>query len=141
MLEAVGYYDPALGPGTESTNGEDLELFTRIIRRGHALAYEPGAIVLHDHRRELDALARQVWSYGVGLTAALTSTIIRDPAALWEITKRVPYGAYFLLSSRSPKNRKQTAVYPRELRLAELRGMARGPAAYLTARRRSRGWR
>ena len=134
-LADLGYYDSALGPGTLSTSGEDLELFTRIILSGHALAYEPGAIVLHDHRREMEELKRQAHDYGMGITAALTSTVLRRPATLWEIARRVPYGAYFLLSRHSPRDRWHGVACPRELRRAQLRGIARGPAGYLAARR------
>ena len=134
LLE-LGGYDPFLGNGTPSRSGEDWELFLRLLRRGLTAAYRPGAIVHHTHRRELRELERQLHDYGVGLGAALTRTVAHDPRAVLEIARRLPYAAYFALSSRSPKNRGQSAGYPRELRRAELAGLARGPAAYLRSRR------
>jgi hypothetical protein len=134
LLE-LGGYDPFLGNGTPTRSGEDWELFLRLLRSGLTAAYRPGAIVHHTHRREVPELESQLHDYGVGLGAALTRTVAHDPVALLEIARRLPSAAYFLLSSRSAKNRGQSAGYPRELRRAELAGLARGPAAYLRSRR------
>jgi glycosyltransferase involved in cell wall biosynthesis len=134
LLEAGGY-DGALGNGTPARAGEDWELFLRLFRHGHAAAYAPGAIVHHRHRRDMDGLLGQIHDYGVGLSAALTRTVLSEPRAALEIARRLPYGAWFLLSARSPKNRHRRDGYPRELRRAELAGIARGPAAYLRSRR------
>jgi len=137
-LRALGGYDPALGNGTPSRSAEDWELFLRLLRRGFTAAYRPGAIVHHRHRRELPELESQLHDYGVGLGAAITRTVVHDPGAVLEIARRLPTAAYFLLSSRSSKNRAQSGSYPRELRRAELAGLVRGPAAYLRSRRAGR---
>jgi glycosyltransferase involved in cell wall biosynthesis len=134
LLE-LGGYDPHLGNGTPTRSAEDWELFLRLLRRGRTAAYRPGAIVHHTHRRELGELRAQLHDYGVGLAAALTRTVLHEPAAALEIARRLPAGARFLLSARSSKNRAQGDGYPRELRRAELAGIARGPAAYLRSRR------
>jgi GT2 family glycosyltransferase len=137
-LLLIGGYDPVLGNGTPTRSGEDFELFLRVIRTGHRLAYAPGAIIHHLHREDLDGLQRQLHDYGVGLSAVMMRTIAHDPRALLDILRRLPYGLYFALGSRSPKNKAQSAGYPAGLRRAELRGILRGPLAYLRSRRSAR---
>jgi GT2 family glycosyltransferase len=137
LLDAGGY-DPQLGNGTPTRSGEDWELFLRLLRRGHAIAYQPSALVHHTHRRGYEELREQVHDYGVGIAAALARTVAREPAAVVEIARRLPAGARHLLSSRSSKNRNWTASYPRDLRRAELLGLSRGAAAYLRSRRATR---
>lgn len=129
-----GGYDPDLGNGTPARAGEDLELVLRFVRRGHGVAYRPGAILHHRHRRTYDELRDQLRDYGVGLAAALTRTVVREPASALEMARRVPHGVRFLLSSRSAKNRNRSAAYPAALRRAELAGIVRGPGAYLRSR-------
>ena len=73
----------------------------------------------------------------MGIAAALTRTIVRDPAALIDIARRVPAGARHLLSAGSSKNRNWSDSYPSDLRRAEVRGLSRGAAAYVRSRRRS----
>lgn len=134
-LLAAGGYDPHLGNGTPTRAAEDWELFLRLLRRGHAIAYRPSALVHHVHRRTYDELRAQVHDYGVGIAAALTRTVAREPRALLEIARRVPAGARHLLSAGSSKNRNWTESYPSDLRRAELRGLGRGAAAYVRSRR------
>lgn len=79
LLRAIGGFDPALGPGSRALAGEDVEAFSRAIVAGARLAYEPRAVCWHDHRADAAAVDRQVFSYGVGLTAILTKWLLRDP--------------------------------------------------------------
>jgi glycosyltransferase involved in cell wall biosynthesis len=137
-LMTTGVYDPELGNGTPTRSGEDLELFLRLMRQGRTIAYEPGAIAWHAHHRDLADLQRQIYDYGVGIGALLTRTIVREPSALGEIAVRLPRGLWYLFAASSPPNRDRGPAYPRSLRLAELRGLLRGPAAYLRSRRDSR---
>ena len=133
----IGGYDPHLGNGTPTRAAEDWELFVRVLRRGHGIAYRPSALTYHTHRARYDELREQVHDYGVGIAAALTRTIVRDPAALIDIARRVPAGARHLLSAGSSKNRNWSDSYPSDLRRAEVRGLSRGAAAYVRSRRRS----
>jgi glycosyltransferase involved in cell wall biosynthesis len=137
-LLAAGGYDPEVGNGTPTRSGEDLELFLRLVRRGHAVAYEPGAIAWHAHHRGYRDLQSQVYDYGVGIGAILTRTVARDPVALREIGSRIPRGLWYLFASGSPPNRGRGPDFPRSLRFAELRGICHGPAAYLRSRRQTR---
>jgi O-antigen biosynthesis protein len=135
-LRKLGGFDTALGPGTSTRAGEDIEVFARCVFEGHALAYEPNAMVRHRHRRSDSELRQQLFNYGTGLSAALVKVLIRHPRQIPPFLFRLPYGLFFTLSRKSEKNSGMTAEYPRALRLAELRGMVRGPFAYLAERRR-----
>src|SRR5687767_1821551 len=53
---ALGAFDPALGVGTRTGGGEDIDMFTRVIREGHSLVVQPSAIVWHRHRAEPEDL-------------------------------------------------------------------------------------
>ncbi|MFB1297368.1 glycosyltransferase family 2 protein [Mycobacterium sp. pW049] len=68
----LGGFDEALGAGTASQGGEDLDIFFRVLTAGDILATEPAAIVWHRHRSDNDALLKQARGYGLGLGAWLT---------------------------------------------------------------------
>ncbi len=69
---ALGGFDEALGAGTASQGGEDLDIFFRVLTAGDILATEPAAIVWHRHRSDNEALLKQARGYGLGLGAWLT---------------------------------------------------------------------
>jgi len=79
VLREIGGFDPALGAGSLALAGADIESFSHAILAGHRLAYEPRAVCWHDHRADAAAVERQIYSYGVGLTAILTKWLLRDP--------------------------------------------------------------
>lgn len=137
LLE-LGGYDECLGNGTPARAGEDWELFLRLFRAGRTAVYHPAALVHHRDRREYGELRAQIHDYGVGMAAAVTRTLARDPAAAAELARRLPRVARYVLSSGSPKNRNWSGAYPADLRRAELAGLARGPLAYLRSRRAAR---
>ena len=139
VIRMVGGYDPALGNGTPACAGEDLEVFLRILRKGYALRYEPHALAWHLHRREMADLRSLLTDYGRGVSAALTSTVIRDPGAAREIASRLPGGLRYPISPTSPKNAHHAGSYPVSLRLREIYGLARGPSGYLQSRRVATG--
>jgi glycosyltransferase involved in cell wall biosynthesis len=132
-LRAIGGYDENLGPGTAAHAGEDLALFVTLMTSGRALAYEPSAIIHHYHRSTFEELKSQVHDYGVGLTAMLTSLVMKDPRHLYGIARRVPQGIALLVRPASTRNAHRMAGYPKELVRAEIAGMVRGPFAYLWA--------
>lgn len=74
VFDRIGGFDPALDVGTPTNGGGDLEMFFRVLHEGGALAYEPGAIVFHKHRRDRDELATQLRDNGIGFFAYLTRT-------------------------------------------------------------------
>lgn len=135
-LAAIGDFDPALGNGTPALGGVDSEVLLRTIVTGHRIVYEPASIVHHAHRRDYEALQRQVYSYGVGLTAYLLKTMLHYPRLLPDFLGRVPRGLMFALNPSSSKNANKREDYPSELTWLELRGMVYGPLAYARSRRK-----
>ena len=69
VFERLGLFASELGAGTRSEGGEDLEMFYRVIKHGIPVVYEPRVRVWHRHRREPDALVRQMHGWGVGYLA------------------------------------------------------------------------
>ncbi|HEX5505872.1 MAG TPA: glycosyltransferase [Thermomicrobiales bacterium] len=133
-LRALGGFDPALGAGA-LVGGEDLDIFYRLIAGGQRLVYEPAALVHHAHRREYAALRRQLADGGVA--GFLTKAVLADPRRALDLARRLPRGLAYALGPRSAKNARKRPGYPRDLALAEWRGMLRGPVAYLRSRRRA----
>lgn len=133
-LRRIGGFDPAMGTGTPALGGDDLASFFDVIEAGYALVYEPAAIVFHRHYRDDAALRRQIWGYGVGLTAFLTRAVAVRPARVVDLARKAPRGVWYALSPRSAKNRHKRADYPAALTWLERRGMLYGPIAYLRGR-------
>lgn len=134
-LREIGDFDPALGNGTPALGGVDSEVLLRTILRGHTIVYEPAALVWHLHRADYEGLKRQVYSYGVGLSAYMLKTLLAHPSFASDFFRRLPRGVRFALDPRSDKNENKQADYPRELTKLELRGMLYGPLAYVRSRR------
>ena len=125
----LGGFDPALGAGTPAAGGEDLDLYLRLILRGHVIGYEPSAIVWHHHPDGPKRLRTQVYRYGVGLGATLAKQLIRGPARL-ELLRAVPAGVRYATDPRSRKNAAKSDDYPSRLNWLERAGILVGPAAY-----------
>ncbi|MCL2583314.1 MAG: glycosyltransferase [Streptosporangiales bacterium] len=135
-LRDVGGFDEALGAGTPSGGGEDLDMFMRVILGGHRLVYEPAAVVWHFHRTELAELTRQMRAYGSGCTAALTAIVMKNPRSRVEIPPRVARGVarVFTLNDRVKDN----PTLPPGLMRREMAGLLAGPGLYLKGRREAR---
>jgi O-antigen biosynthesis protein len=133
-LREMGGFDPALGPGTRSGGGDDLEAYFRVITAGGQIVYEPAAIVFHMHRREYPALQYQLYTCGMGLTAYLTQALLRQPALVPDLLRRLPKAVQTTLRRREQYARPESD-YPRELDRIWLRGLFAGPLAYLRSRR------
>ena len=140
-LLAAGGFDPALGTGTRARGGDDLAAFFDIVSTGHALVYEPAAVVFHAHRRDEAALGRQAFSYGAGLTAYLMKTMMNRPARVLDIAGRLPAGLRYALASDSAKNARLPDDYSRGLVRRERAGMLAGPLLYCASRRATRDLR
>ena len=134
LLLEMGGFDPATGIGTMTYGGDDLAAFYEVLQNGYSLVYRPDAVVHHRHRRDYAGLQRQIYGYGVGLTAFLMKTLVDHPTRIFELASRLPYGLFFILSGHSPKNHKKHADYPPELTRLERIGMLYGPLAYLRSR-------
>jgi GT2 family glycosyltransferase len=134
VARELGGFDTDLGPGTPTTGGEDLELYIRLLCAGHAVSYEPGAIVWHQHPDGDARLRRQVYRYGVGLGAVLAKQLILGPERRG-LLRAVPAGIRYARDPKSRKNAGKPPDYPRRLTWLERLGMLVGPAAYVLSAR------
>jgi len=148
-LRELGGFDTALGAGTPTCSGEDLAVFAQLIWRGQSIGFEPAALVHHRHRREEDALRRQIEGYGTGWGAMLLALALDDPRHLGGMLATVPRGAHALggtylnkLRSAQPQIVAHTQhaasvarSRTRELARLEIRGIALSPARYVRSRR------
>jgi hypothetical protein len=133
-LRRAGGFDACLGAGSRGIGGDDLAAFMEVMVRGERLVYEPSAVVFHHHHRDPDALTRQARAYGVGMTAAVSSVIVRHPRWSLGLASRLPRAVRFATASSSPKNRRLPDGYPPRLRRRELAGLAAGPLVYARSR-------
>lgn len=136
FFEAHGLFDPALDVGTLTNGGGDLEMFFRVLKEGHALVYEPAAIVRHRHRREYRDLRSQIENNGVGFYSYLVRSARAYPR------ERVPlarFGAWWWWSwniRRLLRSFVGREPIPRDLILAECVGSCKGLWRYDMARKR-----
>jgi glycosyltransferase involved in cell wall biosynthesis len=141
VVERIGGFDPALGAGTPAMGSEDTLAFTQLLHAGGTVVYQPTAVVRHYHRRDLAGLRRQLVGYGTGLTAAYASLLLADPRVIWPLLRLVPTALRDLLGAGSLRVAGLAPDFPRTLLHDNLRGMLRGPLAYLRGRRQARGRR
>lgn len=133
-LALIGGYDDALGIGTPAGGGEDLDLFIRVVMNDMALAYEPTAVVWHEHPSAIEHIEREVALYGAGLGAAMFKQLWRGPRR-GRLLRSAAGGVHYALSPSSDKNVRRGHNFPIAYMLAELRGMVRGPLGYLRSHR------
>lgn len=133
VLRDLGGFDAALGAGTIARGGDDLAAFLDVIMAGYKIAYEPGAIVWHSHRRDEDGMRRQAFSYGVGLGAYLTQQIVKRPRTLLTYLRILPAGLSYIFGSGSEKNQRLPRDYPSNLKWRERIGILHGVPAYIVS--------
>ncbi|WP_271986038.1 glycosyltransferase [Pseudoclavibacter terrae] len=138
-VDRVGEFDEALGAGAKTKGGEDLDIFVRVLRAGFAIAYEPAALVWHQHRADDDALRGQLYGYGTGLTAFLTK-YLANPATSLDIVSRLFAGVKRLASIRTATEGRMLdhVEAPAGAWQEEVRGYLAGPVLYARARLASR---
>ncbi len=134
VLQSMRGFEPALGAGTEAKGGDDLAAFFDVITAGHTIAYQPGAIIYHQHHRTFEALQRQTFGYGAGLTAYLTKTVVEQPNRALDMLSRAPRALHHALSPSSTKNARLPYDTPSTLVRRERVGMLVGPALYFLSR-------
>jgi O-antigen biosynthesis protein len=128
---ALGGFDPALGGGTPARGGADMDAMTRMVLTGRAIAYEPRALIWHEHRRNEEALRQQIFAYGWGFTAALTKAALHDPRFHAAALRSIPILAKVMARRQQYARDPERPRLPAELTRLELRGMLRGPRGYL----------
>jgi GT2 family glycosyltransferase len=134
---ALGGFDEALGVGSHTRGGEDIDMFVRVLLAGHRLAYQPSAMVWHRHRADVSALRDQISGYGLGLGAWITKLLLRPRTAAM-VAARAAGGVRHagrmtrveVAGGVSADDRGDGAG----LRGTELWALARGPFAYARAR-------
>ena len=91
VFDKVGLFDERLCHGAAGCSG-DTEFWHRVLGADATCRYEPGAVVRHFHRRDTDALARQIHAYMRGHAAALLIQYERSGNAgnLWRALAHMP---------------------------------------------------
>jgi GT2 family glycosyltransferase len=136
VFKQVGGFDEALGAGTPSGGGEDLNMFVRVILGGYRLVYEPSAIVSHVHRASVRELSKQMFAYGTGCTAALAALAWENRRARRELPSKIGSGLLRMLNLTSRVRGNPTL--PPGLIRREISGLVVGPWLYLQGRRHLR---
>jgi GT2 family glycosyltransferase len=134
FLACNGGFDPALDVGTPANGGGDLEMFFRVLKEGHALVYEPRAIVRHRHRRDYAELRTQIANNGVGLYAYLARTAAAYPDERRAVRR---FGARWWWTWNARRLARSFAgleAVPRDLIVAECVGSLKGPGRYRASR-------
>jgi GT2 family glycosyltransferase len=134
FMLSLGGFDPALGAGTRTRGGEDLDAFVRALRSGGEIASVPRSIVWHIHRSSPSALRMQVFGYGSGLSAYLVSAAMRD--GVIPVARSTVAGAGRLLDSRTRGSKGAGSL---KLHAIEAAGLAYGGIALGLERWHGRG--
>ena len=137
VLMEVGPFDPALGAGTSTRGGEDLDMFARILATGDVIVHTPDALVHHRHRVDEAGLDKQIRGNGSGMAALLTKAIIDKPSVLGTLIGRVPA----ILNRIKPGGARVAGTdddVPGSLTKSEIKGFLEGPFLYLSSRRRNK---
>jgi GT2 family glycosyltransferase len=137
-LRELGGFDEALGAGTPSRGGEDLDVYRRVVLAGHVLVYTPDAVVRHHHRDTRQGLETQMFDYGAGMAASLTKVLADGGRPAAALLRRIPRGAKVLLSPSSDRYQQLPAETPGTLVRLELLGYLAGPLLYARSRSRVR---
>ena len=129
----IGGLDVALGPGTPSFGGEDLDLYGRLLQAGHTVAYDPSVIVWQEHRGGMGQLRRHVVRQGVSVGAALAKQVVTSSKRR-TLLRALPAGVRYELDLGAAPG---GAGRPRGLSWLRRLGLAVGPTAYATSALRS----
>jgi hypothetical protein len=139
VLRELGGFDPALGAGTPARGGDDLAMFFDVIEAGHAIVYEPAALVWHHHRPDYPGLRDQAYGYGVGMGAYATHVFAKHPHRVVGALRVAGLAARHYFAPGSARNGRRPAGFPRELVWRERAGLVAGPLSYARSRRGARG--
>lgn len=132
---ATGGFDEALGAGSATGGGEDIDMFVRVLLTGQRLVYEPSAIVWHRHRSDLAALREQAAGYGRGLGAWLTKIMLDRRTATLLLRRAVAAIGHARRMTDVGTVEAVPDEIVRSLGLVQLSALLSGPGSYLRARR------
>ena len=138
-LREIGGFDVGLGAGTLTRGGEDTLMFSQLLLRGHTVAYHPAALTRHFHRRDVDDLEKQMFGYGVGLTAFYTALLRWNWRLVLPLIRLAPRALIDMSGARgSAATTGLPDGFPKGLLRLKRRGLLLGPLSYVRARRRAR---
>ncbi len=103
-LRSSGGFDVTLGPGAPLGAGEELDLAYRLLRRGHALAYEPSCVVTHRPRGSASQARATEWRNAIGIGACFGKHLLRGD---WHAGKCL---YWFLSGFVAPSARRQRTL-------------------------------
>ncbi len=133
LLE-VGGFDIALGAGSPTMGSEDTRIFSELLNAGATVVYQPTAVTFHFHRRTIDELERQMFGYGVGLTAFYVSLIVSQPRLVGKIIRLIPHALHDVWKPNGLRSGHLPEDFPARLQQANRRGLLVGPGRYLSER-------
>jgi cellulose synthase/poly-beta-1,6-N-acetylglucosamine synthase-like glycosyltransferase len=125
-----GRFDPHLDVGTPASGGGDLEMFFRVLKHGHALVYEPAALVRHRHRRTYPELRTQIANNGIGFYAYLTRTARAYPDERLQALRLGAWWLWWWNLRRLAAGLLGRGRVPLDLVIAELKGSFVGLSRY-----------
>ena len=128
-LADAGSFDVALGAGTPTRGGEDLDMFARLLRAGWVIVHTPDAVLYHRHRRDLAGLDTQIRGNGSGMAALLTKSVLERPGTLLTLAGRLPAVAA-RIKPGSDRVAGADDDTPGSLTRSEIRGFLEGPVLY-----------
>jgi len=131
FLREVRGFDPALGGNGPSRCAQDIAVLFQVVARGYTLVYEPTSVVYHLNRRDYKALSRQIYNYGIGMTAYLTRSLLDNPRLLFDFIPKTMVAFVRPLVGKATRRDEPVDSYPRELTVLKLKGMLYGPLAYI----------
>jgi O-antigen biosynthesis protein len=135
VFQRIGPFDPALGVGTPTNGGEDLEMFFRLLQEGYTLIYEPEALVWHRHRRDYASLRSQIANNGVALFAYYVRSCLAYPDQREAYTRLACWWLWRWHVKRLLKSLLRPQRFPRDLIIAEFMGCFAGLTRYHKSRR------
>jgi hypothetical protein len=109
-------------------------MFFRVLKEGHALVYEPRAIVRHRHRHSLEGLRRQIADHGVSFSSYVVRGALTYPDERLGFA-RLACWWWGKLAFRALWPRSGPVWALRRLALAELGGCLAGLGRYPLAKR------
>lgn len=131
----LGGFDEALGAGSAAGSGEDMDIFVRILLAGRLVAREPAALVWHSHRKTVAELEKQMYGYGVGLSAMIFKLLVHPRTGLL-VTRRLAVGIRHLgaVTETRPSPAMDAEPALAQLRRKEFAGVIHGPWQFLRGR-------
>ncbi len=134
LLGDLWGFDVALGQGSLSRAGEDIDSYLDLLFAGHRIVYQPQALAWHWHQDSYGDLLREMRAYGVGLGAVMTKRLLTSRRHRLQLLRQVPQGVRQSAGFDCRPGPWAAEGYPKELARQELIGLVNGPFAYIHSR-------